>query len=192
MLLESDVSAFGTQGMALEFDLLLMTGRANDVRMWTDPTQAAALGTASYHWLRARALAALGEYQAAKDECTLTGVSGRRSDEADPRQQMALMIGRLILDESSRGGSVVDPIRRGTAEEAFLDRIEELAGAMRQEADATVMRGLLALEEGDMKEAETAFRSALTMWKSQTAAASGSGLEFKGRKLAQGYLDLLK
>jgi hypothetical protein len=192
MLLESDVAAFGAQGMALELELLLMTGRANDVRMWTDPTQAPALGMASYHWLRARARAALGEYKSAEEECALTAVSGRRSDDADPRQQMALMIGRLILAESSWTGSVVDLIRRATVEGGFLERVEELADALRREANATVIRGLLALEEGEVGEAEAAFRAAQTLWQDDSAVASGRGLDFKARIVAQGYLQLIK
>jgi hypothetical protein len=192
MLLESDVAAFGAQGMALELELLLMTGRANDVRMWTDPTQAPALGMASYHWLRARARAALGEYKSAEEECALTAVSGRPSEDADPRQQMALMIGRLILAESSWTGSVVDLIRRATVEGGFLERVEELADALRREANATVIRGLLALEEGEVGEAEAAFRAAQTLWQDDLAVASGRGLDFKARIVAQGYLELIK
>ena len=37
LLLESDLAAFGPQGMELELELLLRTGRARDVRDWTDP-----------------------------------------------------------------------------------------------------------------------------------------------------------
>src|SRR5262249_26793163 len=61
LLLESDVSAFGFEGMLLQLELMLGTGRARDVRDWTAPEQKAALGSA-YHWLRAQAMAALGEY----------------------------------------------------------------------------------------------------------------------------------
>src|SRR5262249_53733164 len=56
LLLESDLAAFGNQGMALELELLLRTGRTREVRQWTGPDQKAALGTAAYHWLRAQAL----------------------------------------------------------------------------------------------------------------------------------------
>src|SRR5947209_15857193 len=41
ILLESDVSAFGRDGMAMELELLLGTGRAKDVADWTGPNQQA-------------------------------------------------------------------------------------------------------------------------------------------------------
>src|SRR5262249_49376401 len=68
ILLQSDIAAFGSQGMALELQLLLETGRAKEVREWTDPGQKEVLG-ASYHWLRIQALAAEGDYALAEDEC---------------------------------------------------------------------------------------------------------------------------
>src|SRR5262249_62361665 len=41
LLLESDVSAFGAQGTAMELELLLRTGRVKEVRDWTTPEQKA-------------------------------------------------------------------------------------------------------------------------------------------------------
>src|SRR5262249_34208363 len=76
MLLGSDVSAFGAQGMALGLDLLLKTGRLRDVLDWpAEPEQQEALGDASYHWLRAQALAAAGDYGPAQKECDKLAVS---------------------------------------------------------------------------------------------------------------------
>jgi len=51
--------------MGLELELMLKTGRAKNVRGWTGTEQEAALGSSSYHWLRAYALAALGDYSRA-------------------------------------------------------------------------------------------------------------------------------
>src|SRR5262249_12561608 len=68
VLLESHISAFGPRGMALELELLLRTGRPNDVLDWTGPEQKARLG-APYHWIRAQALAASGDYALAEEEC---------------------------------------------------------------------------------------------------------------------------
>jgi hypothetical protein len=48
------------------------------------------------------------------------------------------------------------------------------------------------LEEGDIDEAEIAFRTALSYWKDADTANSGAGLDFRGRAVAQGYLQLLK
>ena len=57
ILAKSDISAFGANGLSLELELFLRTGRARETRDWTSPEQQAALG-ANYNWLRARALAA--------------------------------------------------------------------------------------------------------------------------------------
>jgi tetratricopeptide (TPR) repeat protein len=192
ILLESDVAAFGPQGMALELDLLLMSGRVSDVRDWTSAEQVASLGEASYHWLRARALAALGDYVGAKEEYALTAASGRQPDELPPRQRMASMIGQLVLDEVAGEGTAIDLIRRSIMRPVFLERVEDLAAALRREAEATVLRGLIALEEGEVGEAEIAFRTSLLLWQNEAAVASGSGLDFKARIVAQGYLELLK
>ena len=69
LLLESHVSAFGHQGMELELELLLKTGRAKEVLDWTTPEQKEGLRE-GYHWLRARAEASLGNYGRAEEECT--------------------------------------------------------------------------------------------------------------------------
>src|SRR5262249_31473458 len=54
LLLESDIAAFGQQGMILELELLLKTGRVKEVREWTGGQQAgkakAMLGEISFFW----------------------------------------------------------------------------------------------------------------------------------------------
>jgi hypothetical protein len=59
-------------------------------------------------------------------------------------------------------------------------RLRALARVLRQKADVLVLRGLLALEQGSVDEAEAAFREALAVWQ--------GGLDFNGRPVAQGYL----
>ena len=59
-------------------------------------------------------------------------------------------------------------------------------------ANANVFRGLLALEEGNLDDAEVAFRLALAMWQDEAAAPSGSGLEFNARPVAQAALRWLQ
>jgi hypothetical protein len=75
---------------------------------------------------------------------------------------------------------------------AFRGRIDTLAQALKREANLAVLQGLLALEEGDVKEAEIAFRVALTYWKDPASPASDSGFEFSGRVIAQDCLEWLK
>jgi tetratricopeptide (TPR) repeat protein len=195
LLLESNVAAFGERGMALELELLLRTGRAREVREWTGPEQKEVLG-ASYHWLRAQALAASGEYAQAQEEWGLltrtlgAGPQGQEPEQA--REVIALLAGQRVLDEQLGGRSVPDLLRRVFDRSEFRKRVAGLGQGLRREADLGVLRGLLLLEEGDADEAEIAFRQALTVWKDAAAAGSGAGLDFNSRGLAQGYLGLLQ
>jgi tetratricopeptide (TPR) repeat protein len=195
-LLDSDVTAFGSQGMELELRLQLRTGRANRVQEWTGPEQQAVLGSTAYHWLRAQALAASGDYARAEAECAQLGRSltpGEPGKEpVRPRAMMALLLGQELLDGHLAEGSVPSLLARTFARLEYGDRITTLARSLREEANATVLRGLLALEQGDTDEAEVAFRVALALWHDEAAAASGGGMEFNGRVIAQGCLEWLK
>jgi hypothetical protein len=55
-----------------------------------------------------------------------------------------------------------------------------------------VFLGLLALEQGNIDEAETAFGLAVAVWKDEAAAASGQGLDFNARPIALACLGWLK
>jgi hypothetical protein len=105
---------------------------------------------------------------------------------------MALLVGRRVLAEQPGGGSLLDFFWRTHERHEFRNRIAGLAQGLRREADVIVLRGLLALEEGDTDQAESDFRVALTYWKDAAAAASGGGLEFNARAVAQGYLEWLE
>jgi tetratricopeptide (TPR) repeat protein len=185
-LLKSDIAAFGDQGLRLELELLLQTGRARDVHAWTDAEHKAKLGESSYHMMRAQALAASGDYEAAEWECEVLAQSLQFLDtgmgRAPIRQLMPLLVGQAVLDLNRHAFSEVE----------FRKRLLPLAQNLRREADVIVFRGLLALEEGEVDEARDAFREALRLWGDENAAATGSGLDFNGRSLAQGYLELLK
>jgi tetratricopeptide (TPR) repeat protein len=195
LLLESDISAFGPKGMAMELELLLRTGRAKDVRDWTGLEQKATLGP-TYHWMRTQALAALGEYYLAREECNEFAASlaaaGPNGEPMDYRGVMALMIGQRVLGEHSGPSSCIDAFWRAADRSQFINRRTELAKSLKRDADVTVLRGLLALEQGDADEAEVAFREALSLWKDADSAASGGGLDFNGRVIAQAGLEWLK
>jgi tetratricopeptide (TPR) repeat protein len=186
VLLASDISAFGANGMALELDLLVRTGRAKEVRDWTDTEHEGALGP-MYHWLRALALAASGDYAPAQGECELLAVGGTTAGQ--PRALMAALVAREVLDELPAVG---DPgwslLGRALLRNEFPRQAAELATDVRRAADATVLRGLIALEAGDVEEAEAAFRRALETWRDEASAASGRGLDFSARPVAQGCL----
>jgi hypothetical protein len=170
LLLESDVGAFGKEGLALELELLLGTGRAVNVRDWASPEQRGVLGVA-YHWLRAQALAALGQYGEAQTECVGLGFS--------------------LGDEHRLGGRQASWTAWNTPADAIATLVAELVTrvqgpvrVMRRQADVRVLHGLLALEQGRPEEAASDFRTALRVWR--------GGLDFRGRPLAEGYLALIE
>ena len=68
ILLKSDASEFGPQGVQLELDLLLWAGRVEDVRAWLEPGLEQSLGSASYHEILACYAAATGDYRRAGQE----------------------------------------------------------------------------------------------------------------------------
>jgi tetratricopeptide (TPR) repeat protein len=196
MLLESDWAAFGRRGMALELELQLKTGRAKEVREWTDlgedrADQKAALGT-SYYWLRAQALAASGDYALAEEELAQLASHGRNPEGLPPRKAMARVIGEAILNQQPGPGPLASLLEQAFFRGPFQSDFTAIAQKLRQEADATVLRGLLALEEGDVDEADVAFRLSLELWKDETTAASGGGLDFGGRVIAQACLEWLE
>jgi hypothetical protein len=191
LLLATDLAAFGQPGMVLELELLLRTGRAKDVREWTEPEQKGLLGAAAYHWLRARALAASGDYAEADGECTELVASARGSDPLGPRETVALLVAQAVLDQQTGTATLPDLAWRAQRGFDFRRRLASVVYRLAQEADALVLRGLLALEAGDVDDAEVAFRLALLSWRDEAAAAGGGGIDFGGRVVAQECLKWL-
>jgi tetratricopeptide (TPR) repeat protein len=197
MLLESDISAFGSKGAALELELLLRTGRPDAVRDWLGPEHLNMVGGASnYHWLRVQALAAAGDYEAARRACEdlagTLGPGGPGQSKDRTRNILAATVGQRILSELGAGASLPDLIRQAYDRSEFLRQVGGIAQTLRREADVSVLRGLLALEEGATDEAEIAFRKALVYWKNEEAAATGAGLDFNGRPIAETCLHWLE
>ena len=67
-----------------------------------------------------------------------------------------------------------------------------LSRQLRDETNVAVVWGLLALEQGDVGEATFAFHKALGVWRDEATAASGGGLDFEGRVIAQVWLRRLE
>jgi hypothetical protein len=196
MLLESHIAAFGDRGLKQELELLLGTGRPKEVWEWTGPEHKERLGASTYHLLRAQALAASGAYALAEEECEQLARSlagGAQGQEAVRlREVMALWIGRAVLEHQPGGESVPRLALRARSRYELRQRIAGFARDLKRQADVTVLRGLLALEEGEVGEAEIALREALALWKDEATAASGGGMDFNGRVVAQGYLGWLE
>jgi tetratricopeptide (TPR) repeat protein len=187
ILLESDVSAFGSEGAELELDLLLRTGRAEDVRDWSAADLRDLLGTTRYHWLRTQALAALGDYAAADAELTdLAGDDGPAPARAGTA--FAALTGRALLDEQPGRLDPPAVFARVSARQAFWSGLRQAVAGLAERADATVLRGLLALEAGDVGRARTALRAALAC---SPQEPGGGGLDFQSGPVARGALGLV-
>jgi hypothetical protein len=191
ILLDSDVAVFGSQGLRLELELLLRTGRSNAVVEWTSPDQKATMGGATYHWLRVQALAACGDYALAQEECDQLADDARGGEGLEPWQVIARLVGKAVLDEQPVGATVGALAWRSLGRLKLYDRTLSLAKDLRQIANARVFRGLLALEQGDMEEAEVAFRLALAFWQPDDGVATAAGLDFNGRPVAEAALQWL-
>jgi tetratricopeptide (TPR) repeat protein len=200
LLLRSDRAAFGKEGMRLELELMLQTGRARDVWEWIVPqdrNSEAGLKPSTYHWLRIQALAALGDYSLARGECLELGQALRdqilkvpegigQTSAADLRPEVARIIGQTVLDQlpSVDGGvplRLLGEFLMGQADR----RVLEFRDSLREEASTRVLAGLLALEQGATDEARQEFRKALALWSDDP---SRPRIDFKGRDIAQHWL----
>jgi tetratricopeptide (TPR) repeat protein len=196
MLLASNVAIFGKDGLRLEVELLLQLGRAFEVRDWLEPGHETMLGNSTYHWLRAQAAAASGDYTAAGEELDQMGATLRHVRVTTElilpvRVSVAMRVGEAVIARPARGSGP-----GGLAGALFLqfNALRPLgapAGLLRQEADLSVLRGLLALEAGEVSTARQHCRAALDVWGDETRAASGAGLDFPSRPIAQRVLHLL-
>ena len=197
MLLESHPAIFGKAGAQMQLDLMLESGRAYEVRSWLDPRYEALLGYSPYHLLEAQAAAACGDYSGADAELDALGKPLRQvgvsADQLAPvRSAVALRVGMAALVHPAVGAGAA-----GLTSTVFFqfDSLRPLgtpAELLRQEADLQVLRGLLALEAGEAAAARQHFRAALDVWGGDVSAASGAGLDFPARPIAQYAMSLLE
>jgi hypothetical protein len=189
VLLASDVAAFGPQGMALELELLTMTGRVQEVREWMSSEHEASLGEGNYRWLRILAAAAAGDYAAADEDLAYLAGTGQGGASFDVRDGIALAIGKAVLDD--RPGERLSFATLGArlfGRLEFSGRVRSGVQTLSRRADVTTLRGLLALEVGAVDEAKVAFRQALTYWDT----SSRTGVDFNGRDIARDGLEWLE
>ncbi len=191
----SDIGAFGLDGLRLRLELLLATGQVRDVQEWMSPELKDALRGYDYLWLKARLAAATGDYDEADNQLqemvTSSVTVPEMKQTVSLRTAMALAIGQAILDGRLQYQSPANLIQTPLKRQETLNQTQGLALLLRREADVAVLRGLLDLESGRTRQAATHFRESLLLWKSEGDAASGAGLDFPGRVMAQRYLRLL-
>src|SRR5262249_46709536 len=144
LLADADAAQLGPSEIELLVDLLLSTGHPDQAREVLSEGWRAALGL-NYEWFKVLIGAACGNYQQARpflDDYVLRTEQGTVEGALRLLQAQALQGG---LSPASLYGTTTMPNR------------------LRQLADWRVLRGLLALEEGDNAAAAKAFQAALDL-----------------------------
>ena len=186
LLLESDVAAFGAHGTKLEIELLLKTGQVHDVSLWMTPELEGSLGSLSFHWLRAQALAAAGEYAAADVE--LAELAGRPGKD-QVAGAFGRLVGRAVLNEQAGLQYLPQLVWRALARNDFVAAAEGMIRGLTEESDAATLRGLVALEAGEIDRAREHFRQALAFSDERTV---GSVRDFGGWPVARTCLNWIE
>lgn len=191
-LLASDVSAFGSQGLRLELRLLLGTGRAVDVIDAMEPDQQAVLGTLSYSWTRAEALAAVGNYDGALEECSRLAqpAGGSPLSGEGERAVIALFVTRAVAEGSPIGKTCPTACLSAQQQAELINRAVAVVNQTRQRADALALRGLLAVEAGRFDVAAESIDRAFTLGMAE-GANRDSDWDFRAREIARSVADWL-
>ncbi len=190
ILLNSDVSAFGAQGVELEVDLLLRTGRPRDVLTWTTPEVGGSLGDQKYYWTLAQAHLAVGDYESADRELTamIDAEEGPRTPTA-VGDEVAAVVGKSVLDGFPSGGQLNQHSWQTLSLADLQNRVSEIARTLILRANMSTLRGLVALEAGNTTRAREAFTEALVH--TPNHRGGGGQVDFGGRRLAVAGLEKL-
>jgi hypothetical protein len=197
ILLASEVAAFGREGMALELELLLHTGRVKDVREWPDPEGAKDyLGAEKYLEMQIQLEAASGNYQQAEDDLeelieNVHAINDPQLGRMATRGAMAFEAARTVILAQHHDGYMPLLFRTTFFYPSVMRNTTMLTNAMRREADLTTLRGMLAVEYGAIAQARKDFHDAVELWGDAATAASGGGLNFPARPIAQDGQKLL-
>jgi|GEM_PF-705775 tetratricopeptide (TPR) repeat protein/MFS family permease len=197
ILLSSDVASFGPEGMAMELELLLHTGRVKDVRDWPNPEDAKDfLGPAVYLEIQVQLDAALGNYQSAEDD--LEEMIEEVHAMVDPqvgrlpmRTLMSIAAARTMLLAQPQDGYQPLLFRTTFFYPTLMQNGMKMVANLHRQADLTTLRGILALEYGGIDQARKDFHDALMLWGSEAAVDTGAGINFPARPLAQDCQKLL-
>ncbi len=194
----SDVSAFGAEGMSLELELFLFTGRVSEVREWLEPAHEDVLGPERYGLIRLLLFAATGDYAAADGELAKMAATAAQTEPDDPysplRSDIATLVAQAVIDGPVENRTPLGVYYRGDdIRRKRIQTIMQLVQGLRQQAELSVVRAMLAVERGDGDRAGELLHEYVDgLYASAEAAESGAGLDFFGRPLGQRYLLLLR
>jgi hypothetical protein len=202
VLLKSVVVLFGTAGAKLELTLFLMLGRAQDAGVNLQDVNAAPNrigpfelasitrgGRAqqyrlpSYEWFNACQAAAVGDYDRAQQ--AFDSMRERlREQEHKNMEQFRRSMAMLVTQEAglmAQSGNLILQFVARHDQQHLAPALEDVHFLRAEQADLTVMAGVLALEQGLPAGAERRFREAIDL----CASIEGSVVEFSGRPLAE-------
>lgn len=176
-LLKSNYAEFGREGAIFQLYLLLHAGRTADFRMMIDPEQEPVLGTFNFHWLQILLAAADGDYARA-DEHLRRLIAAAPPPVESPREPAWARLALAPVDGLQIvSGSSNNPLRLALAftprglEGQLLPGPARSPRGTRQDADHHALRGLLALEQGDIESAQRSFQQGLAIWNGSTGSA---------------------
>jgi tetratricopeptide (TPR) repeat protein len=197
ILLSSDVASFGPEGMRMELELLLHTGRLKDVREWPDPEGAKDyLGATLYLEIQVQLEAASGNYQQAEDDIEemieeVHAMQDPQGGRLAIRGGMSMAASQTLLLAQPQDGYQPFLFRTTFFYPSIMKNVAQMTANLRREADLTTLRGMLAVECGEIAQARKDFHDALTVWGSEAAVNAGAGINFPARPIAQDCQKLL-
>jgi tetratricopeptide (TPR) repeat protein len=197
ILLSSELAAFGREGMALELELLLHTGRVKDVREWPDPEGARDyLGPAQYLEMQIQLEAASGNYAQAEDDLNemiqaVHVIEDPQVGRLETRGGVAVAAVQTLMYALPNDGVMPFLYRTTFFYPSIMQNTARLTDAMRREAELTTLRGMLALEYGGIDQARQDFHNAVGLWGSAATTDAGGGLNFPALPIAQDGQKLL-
>jgi|GEM_PF-6731706 len=166
ILLQSDVSAFGAAGIALELDLLLTVGRVTEAREWLAPEHRKAIGAGAYDWLEIQSAAAIGDY--AKASTIL------RNQIATSSKPNVLLSGEELLSAAKIAAEETILKKQNAPKMTialFLSVIGRFADSARQvsldyqaRSEGYFLLALLAMEQGDVRAAKDYLQLLQGLW----------------------------
>ena len=194
VLLEADVSAFGAEGMLLELELLLATGRVDEVRNWMAENQKPFLQRLQLRLVTGAHAGSDGRLRRCGREPGVASRAGsypwgRGRPSVEMRERHGSVAGRPDRQRAVAGR--LQSRARSTATVAIVPAARlRHRRALGSESDIAVLRGLLALESGEHGPGDRALpRSAwdLGRWH----GGRPGRIDFPGRPAAQTCLDWL-
>jgi hypothetical protein len=168
LLLASDLAAFGKEGMLIELELLLSSGRGDEARAWLEPKHMNFLGEFAYHWIGARLAVDAGDYDDADAHLQQMGMhsvtlSMLDATELPLERGIAISVAANILGGLAEAGANLPHARLALATTGPRFELEQLVFSTRRDAELALLRAILALEQGDLHWAQQHLGRALAL-----------------------------